>query len=492
MSSQENTSPTTPDEGRFPQPPTPAQRKRLQKCYEHANLQMRQENYDYATELFTQCVLGDPGNLLYVQGFLGNLKQKYNNNKKGDKLAFMKVLGSKGMVKKASLQKDWGNLFKSGLEILKLNPWDVSTLTALAAACEELELYDAQLVYLRLALDADPKDPNINRTCGRALGRRKLFDQAIACWHRVEQAIPGDEEAARAIASLTVEKAIDQGKYEGDAAGTKLAKGTTGDGGELTPEQRLQREIRRNPSDMSKYVELADLYLRDDQFAKAEDVLRRAFEASDNNPEIRERWEDAQLRHLRQQLAEAEKKAEQTGRPEDQRKAEQIKQQLFEKDLEFCKNRVERFPNNLAYKFDLAVRYQLVGQYKEAIAEYQQAQNDPKRKGLCMLALGQCFQAIKQYSLAMRHYETAVQEIPDRDAVNKKKALHLAGKLALALKDLDTADRCLSTLAGLDFSYKDVSALLDKIARLRKNVGEAKSVETPAVDDAGAEEPPQA
>ncbi len=489
MASEDTTSPTPQGAIRFPQPPTPAQRKRLQKCYEHANVQMRQENYDYATELFTQCVLGDPGNLLYVQGFLGNLKQKYNNNKKGDKLAFMKALGAKGLVKKAAMQKDWPTLFKNGLEVLKLNPWDVGTLTTLAAACEELELHEAQLVYLRLALDADPKDPNINRICGRALGRRKLYDQAIACWHRVEQAVPGDEEAARAIASLTVEKAIEQGKYEGEGGGVKTGK--AGEAGELTPEQRLLREIRRHPNETAKYIELADLYLREDQFAKAEDILKRAVEVSEGNPEIRERWEDAHLRLLRQRLAEAEKRFEETGRPEDQRAAEQLKKELFEKDLEFCKNRVERFPNNLAYKFELAVRYQLVGRHKEAIAEYQQAQADPKRKGLCMLALGQCFQAIKQYSLAMRHYELAVQEIPDRDAVNKKKALYLAGKLALGLKDLDSADRYFSTLAGMDFSYKDVSNMLDKIAQLRKNQERVAEEELPADVGEAPVEPPE-
>ena len=31
----------------------------------------------------------------------------------------------------------------------------------------------------------------------------------------------------------------------------------------------------------------------------------------------------------------------------------------------------------------------------------------------------------------MKHYEAAIQEIPDRDADNKKKAMYLAGRLAL-------------------------------------------------------------
>jgi polysaccharide pyruvyl transferase WcaK-like protein len=69
----------------------------------------------------------------------------------------------------------------------------------------------------------------------------------------------------------------------------------------------------------------------------------------------------------------------------------------------------------------------------------------------------------------MSHYEAAIQEIPDRDADNKKRALYYAGRLAAALKDLEKAGKHLTTLASLDFTYKDVSALLDKIAKLREN-----------------------
>lgn len=71
----------------------------------------------------------------------------------------------------------------------------------------------------------------------------------------------------------------------------------------------------------------------------------------------------------------------------------------------------------------------------------------------------------------MRHYEQANEEIPDRDADNKKKTLYLAGKLTLFLKDLTVAERYLTTLAGLDFSYRDVAELLDKIAKLKDDSG---------------------
>ena len=130
----------------------------------------------------------------------------------------------------------------------------------------------------------------------------------------------------------------------------------------------------------------------------------------------------------------------------------------------------------------------LTKRYPEAIQQLQIAKNDPRRKGACLLVLGQCFQRIEQYRLAMNHYESAIQEIPDRDAENKKKALYFAGRLAMALKDIAAAEKHLTTLAGLDFTYKDISALLDKVAKLRENPG---SDEHKATDQPDTEEHPE-
>lgn len=456
-------------------PISPGKRKRLQQCFEQANSLMRQENYDYANELFTQCVVGDPTNVPYAQSYLANLKLKYSNNKKGSNLFAIQGIGPKGMVKKASIQKDWAGVIKHGLDVLKLNPWHVATLTAMAHACEGLGCLQTQLVYLKMALEPNPKDPEINRLCAIALDEAEQYDQAITCWHRVEKAKPGNEEAGRAIASLTVKKTIKKGGWEkgDDVSKQKFSAGgsATPEAGDLTPEQRLERDIRRNPKDLPKYVELSELYVRDEAFDKAEEVLRRAYEVSNKNIDIREKWEDVQLRHLRQQMTRAQQQAEQSGAEADQQRFLDIKAKYQVKDLEFCQNRVARYPNNLLFRYDLGERYKLNGMYNEAIAEYQLARNDPRRKGLSLLSLGQCFQKIKQYRLSASHFDEAIREIPDRDGDNKKKALYLAGRLALAMHDFDSAERHLTVLAGMDFSYRDVSALLDKVGEMRENDG---------------------
>jgi len=373
-------------------------------------------------------------------------------------------------------------VIKAGLEVLKLNPWDVSTLTAMADACEKGGFEETELLYLKTALETDSKDPNVCRLCAMALGKRGQYDQAIAMWHRVEQARPGDEEAARHIASLAVEKTITQGGYEESDPSKKkrMPGGAAGQGAAvemLSEEDRLERDIARRPKDIPPYLELADLFIREDRFDKAEDALARALEASDGDVTVRERWEDVQIRRLRHELLMLEKQVKETGSEELKTRHGQLRKDLFAKELDVYKARAERYPNNLAFKYDLGVRYQLNGRYNEAIAEYQLARNDPRRKGLCMLNLGQCFQHIKQDGLAMSHYEEAIKEIPDRDADNKKKALYLAAKLAFKLGDLDTAERHATTLAAMDFSYRDVAQLLDAIAQRRKGPDEQPKAE---------------
>jgi tetratricopeptide (TPR) repeat protein len=453
----------------------PAKRRRLQQCFEQANQLMARGNHDYANELFSQCVVGDPSNMLYLQGFMANLKQKYNNNKKGNNMAFLKLAGLRRSVSKAIKHEDWEGAFKAGTQALAINPWDVPTLKHMSEATELLDFDEVQLVYLKTALDAKPKDPDVNRLCAKALTDRGQFDQAIACWRRVEQANPKDPEAERQIADLAVKKTIHDGGYEEADAGKKVSRTKRQpEDTEMSLQRKLELNIQRHPDEIPLYYELAELHVRDENFDKAEEVLGRAYEASGQNADVRERLEDMQIRNLRQKRAAAEKKLKATGSEEDKQAFKEIDKALDAKEVQVYEHRCEHHPNNLAFKYFLGLKYQGNGLYDKAIHQFQLAKNDPQRKGLCMLALGQCFQQIKQYRLAMTHYEEGIQDIPERDAENRKKALYLAGKLALGLKNVDTAEKHLTALAGVDFAYKDVSSLLDKISQLREDEGESK------------------
>lgn len=466
------------------EPLSPVKQKRLQKLFEHGTKLMGQDGYDfdYAADLFGQCVLGEPSNLSYVQAYVHNLQRKYNNNRTGSKLAMFRERGPRGArsaIKKAVAAEEWEEVIQHGLKVLTVNPWDKAALLAMAVAAGKMGHFEPQMHYLKWAREANPKDPDINKQCAIAAALMGQFDQAIALWHKVQQARPDDEEARSQIASLTVQKTIAQGKFkEAEQAKIRDRHAQPQDEGqeeeqEISMEEQIQQKIAGDPKELSNYLELGQLYINEEQYKQAEEVLAKAFEVSDGDPDVRERWEDAQVRHLRQQAMFADKKGDQEGK-------QRLQKELIEKELVVYKNRCERYPNNLGFKYELGLRYQYDGQLNEAIKQYQVARNDPRRKGLCMFRLGQCFQKIKQNRLAMSHYESAIEEIPDRDAKNKKDALYLAGRMAMFLGDIDTAEKHLTQLAGLDFTYKDVSTLMDKISQFRERkdkVGEENGEE---------------
>jgi tetratricopeptide (TPR) repeat protein len=447
------------------EPITPAKQKRLDAMLEAARQKASGEkpDYEYATKLLTDCVLGQPSNIFYVKEYIETLQRKYNNNKTGKTLAKFQELGARAAQKKAIIQENWDESIKHGLRVLTVNPWDKSALLNMSkAASKNPADWEVELYYLKTALMPNPKDADVNKLIALALEARgdiDSIDQAITCWHRVEQATQGsaaEEEAKRHIAYLNTHR---MDPRDGTAS-QGFRPGRPGEVEELlTPEKRLLRKISQHPDKMEPYVELAQMYINEERYGDAEKILAKAVQNSNGNLDIREKWEDAKLRHLRQKVTQIED-------PAERKKQEKL---LFAQELEVCKSRCERYPNNPLFRYDLGYHYMILKQYNDAIRELQLARNDPRKKGSCLLALGQCFQQIEQYPLAMDHYEMAIAEIPDRDAKNKKKALHLAGRLALWLEDLEKADKHLKVLAGLDFTYKDVPALLDKLAKKRKN-----------------------
>ncbi len=460
-------------------PIAPAVRQRLQKLFEAGTKQASIGSHDYATDMYRQCLEGDPGNPIYIRAFLDNLNKKYNQNLRGSKLAALTTAGTKMALKTASTRKLWPDVVKHGLEILKVNPWDVGALSDMGKACEALEYDEGQVAYLRQALDVDREDGNVNRLLGRAYDRTGQFNLAIECFQRVLKAVPRDEEATRAMSNLAVKRTIAKGGYEEaqntqDVRANKRASADDLDEeSTLSPEELLLRALDKDPTDKNAYIELNDLYLKDEHFDKAMTLMVKALAATGGGDiMLRERHEDAQLRYARQQLQIADNKfrAEQT--PEAKTLFDRMKVELNNKETEIYGRRCERYPTNLGFKYELAVRLQRAGKYQEAIKLFQECRSDLKRKGLVLTALGDCFYSIKQYRLALQSYEGGIAEISDRDPDLYKGVVYKAARLAEHLQEWEAAEKHYNHLAAVDFGYKDVAQRLDKILRIRDNGGD--------------------
>ena len=342
--------------------------------FEHAKRCVEKNDFDYAHQLFTQCVAEDPANLVFAQSMIGNLHKKYDNNKRGAKLAGLKIKSQRSTMNKAAGKGEWIPALPPGRGAA-LNPWDIATLIAMADACHELGIDESQLYYLRCGLDVDAKDPAVNRRAAMTLQRMGQFDQAIACWHRVELAKPHDEEALWAISNLSVEKTIHQGGYDPDLLGgskaggkapsvARLSKGAPSDEPDddpdappVPPEERYKSAIAADPTNVENYFRLADLYLHDQRYDDVQEVLDRASQAAGGgNLQVRERTEDLQLRRAAWQAAAAQRNLDSTSTPEAKSLLERAKAHANQVELEVYAARSDREPNNPRLQFELGIR----------------------------------------------------------------------------------------------------------------------------------------
>jgi tetratricopeptide (TPR) repeat protein len=451
---------------------SPSLRRRLQSWYTHGQEKFAAGSLDYAIDLFSQCVEGDPASLDYLNAFLQTVYKKYNNNKRGAGFtSAIKSSALKASLKRSAIKKDWPALFKTGLDLLKLNPWDIGTLVQMAHACEAMRCPETELAWLRAALDVQPNDAEINRQCAVALTRQGHFDQAIVCWSRVQKARPQDEEPLKSISDLQVRKTELQlvRRTEQEAA-AKVAAAETDDDDATKPtrQQKLQQTIADNPADLDSYIELAELHARHDRYNEAERILRGAMEASGGELKVREAYEDMALRRARHQVQIAEQRAAKDGSDESESLAIRMRQELNRQETEVFRARAERYPNVVSWKIELGTRLKRGGNFGEAIKVLQPATADPRRRAFVHVELGECFQQIQQYRLAMGNYEAALEALAERGEPElKKKALYRAGVLAMGLEDLNLAEKYLTELAGMEYGYRDVAERLDKLAEIR-------------------------
>lgn len=440
-------------------------RTRLLQCY-RTGIQAA-ANVDYALDMFSACVIGDPGNVVFLSAFLTTLRRKFGA-KKGGGLSSLLGAGARAGMKRSAANAQWRDVIKQGVPILKTNPADHACLLAMAEACGNLMFVDCQAFYLRAALDASPADAEVNKQCARFAASQGNFDQAIECWRRIGRIKGMAEEAEKEIAQLSVDKTISAGKGLAGRAG----------GGQPAPTEptkaadrrtTLRQAIRDNPADVDSHLELADLLEQDGSIDEAEKLLARALAASGNELKVREHVEDRQLRWARSKVLIAEQRLAAADTPENHELVDKLKRAQLRQEIDIFAARCSRYPENLTWKYELALRLKSAGKFPEAIRYFQEALKDARRKGVISLELGECFQSIKQYPLAMQNYEAAVEALTDRELELRKRALYRAGVLAAGLKDIDAAQKHLSAVAGLDYGYRDVAQRLDKLRSTKHN-----------------------
>ncbi len=471
-------------------PISPTLRKRLQKYYTYGTQKQKEGDYDYAHAMFSQCVVADPANILYVESMLNNLLSKYRGKKRKTK-----VRASRTNFKKSLSEKNWPKVLQAGPELLGQSPWDIPTLRGMADACAALRhnddrFKDIELRYLRAALDSNPRDIDVNRHCAESLERMGQYDQSIACWHRIDELAPKKTDAQARISKLTVLKnmrangMLDEPKEAGasgsgiqraseqkkpdppTSAGDSAIRSSKPGDAESTIDQ-LEQAIALDPSDTERYVSLAKAYEAKNELAEAERVLRRALSVSGQSLAVNDLLESIQMRRAKQRLAAAAHQFKLTPNEDNRDLVQRLKSDLNRLELGIFAGRAQRYPDEKKYVFELAVRLKRTGKFAEAAKHFSAASDDAEIAPAALLQQGECLQQVRKYQDAMQSYAKSAQAAEGSDSPQHAEiqllAIYRGGVLAMGLRDPDQAQKLLKSLYKRDPNFRDVATRLDRL-----------------------------
>jgi Predicted N-acetylglucosaminyl transferase len=441
------------------------------ECYRRGNDAMQKKNWDLAVEMFSNCVKFGPGNLLYRQLLRNCTKKKYDDNGKGaGTFAKTKLMGIRSRIKKARASENWEEASRAIEEGLLINPWDASLNVELAEVSIKLDRGEiAKFAYME-AIKADSKNKAIYIALAQLLRDRGEYDDAIKTWEMVAKLDPQDLTAMRKITELQTEKTTHRGGYE-DAERTRdvmASRPAVRPGEAVAPGQSLETDlrhaIRKDPNSVEPYLKLAAHLKTIKKYQESHDTLVKALEVSNNDPAVREQLEDAELLLMKNSLEDAKQQAQESGDDEARKKAAELSIALRDRRIEVLTSRTERYPANLALKFELATLLMQVQKWAQAIPLLQKASQDPRLKAKAFVSLGKCFVYDKKLPLARGQFERALPDLnPETDPDTFKECRYLLGRVCEELGDSAAAETQYGEILVIDYDYKDARERMEKL-----------------------------
>jgi tetratricopeptide (TPR) repeat protein len=218
----------------------------------------------------------------------------------------------------------------------------------------------------------------------------------------------------------------------------------------------------KQPESLDHLRAIVDGYRKQNNFEEALVWLRKArqLQGGMGDTSLEKQETELQVAMLEKRIKALE--ADLAAKPDDadaKTRIEAARTELATFKLTDAKSYVERYPNDYGARFTLANLYFDLRDYQNAIANYQQAQKNPKVRIQALAGMGKALKARKMFDLAVAQLQNAKSEIPTMDDVKKDIIYELADCFEKMGKKEEAIGEYKIIYAD-DIGYRDVS---DKI-----------------------------
>jgi tetratricopeptide (TPR) repeat protein len=455
----------------------------LQKAktfFQYGNDAAMKSNLDYAIAMYRQACKLVPDNMMFRQSLRGVERKKFN----GDPKSVGKLVGVKNqpLLMQARSARSKGRhpeALEHCEDAFANNPWDVGAARVAAEAAEGLGLGALSQWFLD-SVQAVAKDADFFRFAAGIYETNESWAKAIACWEQVKKLNPNDQDVSRKINALSaastikrsgLDEALDQRAQAQKEAATPAAESMEAKlerlkQEQLTPEQRLVKEIMSDPTAVHAYVNLADLYRQRSDLDKAEKVLAKGIKAIPNDAGLKSIYEDTQISRLKRakehQTHRVQENPEDTGAKV---KLDELTEMLDKYQVQAFRRRVALHPADASLHYQFGVILAQIGKHDEAIAEFQQARSstEPALKIQALLQTGLSFEANNAPKLSERNYKEALKMLEPEDKENFKALHYRLGRVSETLGNNEAAEEHYNEVAAIDYTYLDVAERLRRL-----------------------------
>lgn len=450
---------------------------KAQTFFQYGNDAALKSNFDYAITMYKQACEIVTDNLVYRQALRGIERRKFNNDPK--KVGML--VGAKNQpilmrAKSARSKSHFKQAIDSCEDAFINNPWDVGAARVAAEAAEGLGLL-ILAQWLVESVQEVTKDIDFLKFAAHVHEINESWQKAIHCWELVKKFSPNDQDANRQINALSAAGTIKRAGL--DEALDKRAQPAAPEPVEsrdaelerlkreqLTPEQRLVKEIISDPKAVHAYIDLAELYRNHSDLEKAEKVLAKGLKANPDDPGLQAVYEDTQISRLKRAIDGQNQRVLQY--PEDtgaKAKLDQLTEMRDKYEVKAYRRRVELYPDDAKLRLDLGKILARTGDHDGAIVEFQQARatTNPALKIQALLNTGLSFEANGAYKLAERNYKDALKSLEEDDKDNFKSLQYRLGRVYESLGNSESAAEHYNEVAALDYSYLDVAQRLKRL-----------------------------
>jgi predicted Zn-dependent protease len=448
----------------------------LRRLYAKAVEAAQRENFDYATTLFCQVLEREPG----LFECRKELRHAQTRRSAGASTGFFKKMmssaGSSPQIAKAkfALGKNPAEAMAIAEEVLNGDANNPFAHRIIVDAAHALELPQTAALSLETMVRLSPKDKAliieyanaIAETGGNAKVAEQFLDELI-------RTSPYDPDLQQAQKNLSAHKTLDEGGYNALADGKGSFRDVLRNKEEavsLEQEKRVQKSedvtqrligeyearLQNEPDNLKMIRSLAELYTQKDKFAEALALYERIKQSDMASDATLDRAiADTTLKQFDARIAQLN--------PFEEGHADRVAALTAEKlnfQLTDCQKRAEKYPTDLAIKFELGQLYFQAGKIGEAIAEFQKSQGNPHKRLASMSYLAQCFARRRMFDLAAKTLQNAIREKPGFDE-EKKDLTYQLGCVLESMGKKEEAIEQFKIIYESDISYRDVGAKVD-------------------------------